>query len=231
MDAFEGYVGIRAWEEQWVDDIIFSLLLFLFIAFALVFRSNYRVFLKMLKDLVHEKKRLNLFENAVGNEKNFRLFMGFQTLFLCAIGLFSFARIEAYIKPTSVIGVLGTIAGLFLLLSLFFLFKQFINILIGKVFATEEEREVWLTGYYSILGVWGILIYIPTILLALNSGLHHAAVILFLFLFLLSRLAIIYKTIRIFSIKSDGLFYLFLYLCAQEFMPLLIAYKGIFYIV
>ena len=32
MNIFEGYVGIRLWDGQLVDDVIFSLLLFLFIA-------------------------------------------------------------------------------------------------------------------------------------------------------------------------------------------------------
>ena len=34
MNIFEGYVGIRLWDGQLVDDVIFSLLLFLFIVFS-----------------------------------------------------------------------------------------------------------------------------------------------------------------------------------------------------
>ena len=37
MNIFEGYVGIRLWDEQLVDDVIFSLLLFLFVVFSFVF--------------------------------------------------------------------------------------------------------------------------------------------------------------------------------------------------
>lgn len=46
---FEGYVGIRLWDGQLVDDVIFSLLLSLLIAFAIIFRSNFQHFVKMLK--------------------------------------------------------------------------------------------------------------------------------------------------------------------------------------
>lgn len=49
---FEGYVGIRLWDGQLVDDVIFSLLLSLLIAFAIIFRSNFQHFVKMLKDVV-----------------------------------------------------------------------------------------------------------------------------------------------------------------------------------
>ena len=47
MNIFEGYVGIRLWDGQLVDDVIFSLLLFLFIVFSFVFRTNFQLFVKM----------------------------------------------------------------------------------------------------------------------------------------------------------------------------------------
>ena len=63
MNIFEGYVGIRLWDGQLVDDVIFSLLLFLFIVFSFVFRTNFQLFVKMLKDafLVKEREEHILF--------------------------------------------------------------------------------------------------------------------------------------------------------------------------
>ena len=58
MNIFEGYVGIRLWDGQLVDDVIFSLLLFLFIVFSFVFRTNFQLFVKMLKDAYEEAKQL-----------------------------------------------------------------------------------------------------------------------------------------------------------------------------
>ena len=55
MNIFEGYVGIRLWDGQLVDDVIFSLLLFLFIVFSFVFRTNFQLFVKMLKDAYEEQ--------------------------------------------------------------------------------------------------------------------------------------------------------------------------------
>ena len=52
MGTFEGYVGIRLWDGQLLDDIVFGLLLSLFVCFALIFRTNYRLFLKMIRDVV-----------------------------------------------------------------------------------------------------------------------------------------------------------------------------------
>ncbi|MCS3063999.1 hypothetical protein NXX40_16835 [Parabacteroides distasonis] len=66
MGTFEGYVGIRLWDGQLVDDVVFSLLFVLFMCFALVFRTNYRLFLKMMRDVVYVKERQNLFEVTRG---------------------------------------------------------------------------------------------------------------------------------------------------------------------
>ena len=63
---FEGYVGIRLWDGQLVDDVIFLLLLSLLIAFAIIFRSNFQHFVKMLKDVVYLKERQNLFDETIG---------------------------------------------------------------------------------------------------------------------------------------------------------------------
>ena len=74
MGTFEGYVGIRLWDGQLVDDVVFSLLFVLFMCFALVFRTNYRLFLKMMRDVVYVKERQNLFEVTRGSEWLFRNF-------------------------------------------------------------------------------------------------------------------------------------------------------------
>ena len=66
MNIFEGYVGIRLWDGQLVDDVIFSLLLFLFIVFSFVFRTNFQLFVKMLKDAFLVKERQNLFDDVIG---------------------------------------------------------------------------------------------------------------------------------------------------------------------
>ena len=92
MGTFEGYVGIRLWDGQLVDDVVFSLLFVLFMCFALVFRTNYRLFLKMMRDVVYVKERQNLFEVTRGSEWLFRNFMTFQALFLCSVCLFAIAR-------------------------------------------------------------------------------------------------------------------------------------------
>mgnify|MGYP002601971126 CR=1 FL=1 len=138
---FEGYVGIRLWDGQLVDDVIFSLLLSLLIAFAIIFRSNFQHFVKMLKDVVYLKERQNLFDETIGKSGSFfRNFMTFQALFLCSIALFAIARARGMVNH------LGEKEVLFAILIIFAIFSELVILLYAiysecqEVFAIFSER-------------------------------------------------------------------------------------------
>ena len=77
---FEGFVGIRLWDGQWINDVIFGMVFMLFVCFAIVFHANYRLFLKMLNDMIHLKERQHTFGVTGGREWFFRNFMTVQAL-------------------------------------------------------------------------------------------------------------------------------------------------------
>ena len=41
MGTFEGYVGIRLWDGQLVDDVVFSLLFVLFMCFGVPYQLSF----------------------------------------------------------------------------------------------------------------------------------------------------------------------------------------------
>ena len=140
-----------------------------------------------------------------------RSFMTFQTLFLSSFSLFELMRCYGYIldhNETSRFFYLGII---FFCLYLFYLSKQFIYGLLGYVFAAKESYNV-------ALGL----------VFAYNFAAAFA--LLFLILYVACRFVIIYKTVDIFYQKSMSLFYLSLYLCTQEIIPLFLLYKGFIYL-
>lgn len=144
MDLFEGYVGIHLWDGQLIDDVIFTLLLSLLIAFAIIFRSNFQHFIKMMKDVIYLKERQNLFDETIGKSGSFfRNFMTFQALFLCSIALFSIARTRGMVGSQGEKEVLLAIAVLFGVLFLFYQFKQLSYYLLGFVFAAPDKYKFW----------------------------------------------------------------------------------------
>lgn len=228
---FEGYVGIRLWDGQLVDDVIFSLLLSLLIAFAIIFRSNFQHFVKMLKDVVYLKERQNLFDETIGKSGSFfRNFMTFQALFLCSIALFAIARARGMVNHLGEKEVLFAILIIFSVLFLFYQFKQLSYYLLGFVFSPPDKYKFWKKNYNAIMGSWGMLLYIPVVWLMFVGSKTLAPVILFCIFYFLCRFVIIYKTIRIFHKKSTGLLYISLYLCTQEILPLVFLYEGMVYL-
>jgi hypothetical protein len=231
MDGFEGYVGILVGDRQLLDDLVFSLLLVLFFVFSLVFHANYRLFMKMIRDITDVKERLSLFEDIDGNETVFRSFMIFQSLFLASLTLFIAGRSYGYIADyQDVRQNLFAIGFIFVVLFSFYLFKQFFYKLSGGIFASPDLYKTWRTGYTAATGFWGVLLYFPVLCLAFTEIHIRIPLFMSLFLYVLWRLVIIYKTICIFHVKGAGFLYIILYLCAQEILPLIFLYEGIIYL-
>jgi len=234
MDLFEGYIGIRVNEYQLVNDTVFAIVLTLFICFSLVFNFHIRQFTKMIKNVVQIKQRQSLFEitfgNIKGSENIFHTFMIFQALLLCSLFLFNWG-VKGNLLPTySLPLVLGSIGVIFLVVVLFYFFKQGIYALFGWTFMPQEHIRLWRSNYFASIELWGISLYLPVILAFFCDIKPIISSLLFLFLYVLCRFVIFYKFIRIFQIKRDGFLLFFLYLCGQEIMPLFIAFKGIEYL-
>jgi hypothetical protein len=230
MDNFEGYTGIiRLKEELLVNDWIFALVLLLFISFALMFRSHFRLFVKMVKDTFQLKRRASLFEMSMGragNEWLYRSFMTFQALFLSSLVLFTAARKEGYLPVRDVPDMLIPIGIILVVLLLFYFLKHGLYLLVGWVFADDERRKLWWTSYHAATGLWGITLYVPVIWLGFLNTPPALPLILYAFLYVQYRFTLLNKVIRIFSIKRDGFLFLSLYLCAEEIIPLFFLFEG-----
>ena len=201
MNIFEGYVGIRLWDGQLVDDVIFSLLLFLFIVFSFVFRTNFQLFVKMLKDAFLVKERQNLFDDVIGKSIFFfRNFMTFQVLFLSSIALIAVGRIYGFVNYAEWQAVLSAIGTVFCVLFLFYQFKQCCYYLLGSVFSDPDKYKLWKTSYNAIMGIWGVSLYVPVLWLVFVGTYVTIPIVMFCILYILCRFVIIYKTIRILSL-------------------------------
>ncbi|MDR2969057.1 MAG: DUF4271 domain-containing protein [Tannerellaceae bacterium] len=230
----DGYTGIQIGEYQLVKDVVFAILLLLFLAFALIFNSHFRQFSKMIKNATHVKQRQSLFEVTFGNIKEsrklFHVFMLFQTILLCSL-FACYAGITYLHLPTaSLNAILLSIAAPLSVIILFYFFKQGFYALFGNTFAQQEQAELWRINYIATMELWGVALY-PLVVLSFFSNTKPIICILaFAFLYILSRLVLFHKSVKIFQIKKDGLLFFFLYLCAQELIPLFILYRGIEYL-
>ena len=97
---------------------------------------------------------------------------------------------------------------------------------IGYVFGLREVARAFLTDYFVIVALLGLLllplvfgmIYMPAI-----SDFVWYGVLLIMGLLVFITLFI--KLLQIFYTRFSSLFYIFLYLCTSEILPLLVAAK------
>ncbi|MDR1344606.1 MAG: DUF4271 domain-containing protein [Tannerellaceae bacterium] len=231
MNGFEGYIGIRAGEDQLIDDLIFALLTFLFMIFAITFHANHNLFKRMLRDIIYTKERLSLFESAGGNENLFRAFMIFQSLFLTTTIMYMLFRSHGYIHAYEAIEPnLLALGIIFAGLLAFYFVKQMMYHICGYVFAGPYLYKTWRTCYTASTGFVGALLYAPALCLAFTDINVNIPLYGGMLIYLLWRLTIMVKTVHLFNIKAVGFVYIILYLCAQEILPLIFLHEGVIYL-
>lgn len=227
---FEGYIGIRLWNGQLIEDTLFSILCVLFFLFAVNARLHTKSFLKMFRCIRALGRAGANSDISVYYNIYFSGFMTFQTLLLCGISVFLAAIHSGLLQNLTQEKILVSIASSFLLMLFYYICRRVGYHLLIYTFANEEYHKRWKLNYNSIIGFWGMLLYIPVIWQAFIGNYYYFMVSLFVFLYILCRFAIICKSIRLFYTKKIGLFYLSLYLCAHEILPVLLLYKGFVYL-
>ncbi|MDR2497672.1 MAG: DUF4271 domain-containing protein [Tannerellaceae bacterium] len=230
MQGFEGYAGIQLWEGQIINDLIFALLFCLLLMFSVVFHNNYRLFNKMVRDVIHAKDRQSLFEEVSGNESVFRSFMVFQSLFLSSLAIFRFSRhLNLTGSRSGAMANLGVIMSILLLLLIFYMFKRLMYATLGSIFIKPDRYRNWQVSYTASMALWGVLLYVPVLWVSFAGRGETMALILFAAMFAGWRTLMIYKTVRIFDVRSVGIMYILLYLCGQELLPFFFLYEGLKY--
>ncbi|PIF05413.1 MAG: hypothetical protein CSA36_06660 [Draconibacterium sp.] len=109
---------------------------------------------------------------------------------------------------------------------LFFVIKKLIYRFVGKVFNNVPETSEFLfnlDNYNRALGI--IFIPIVALIVYYPFGNHHFAIFLGIVITIIMHSLLLFRGIVILLKKHFSIFYLFLYLCTLEFLPLLLIYK------
>lgn len=118
---------------------------------------------------------------------------------------------------------------IFLFTVVFFIAQGALYQILGKIFFSPLQTNRWIANNKSILFFYAMILS-PVLIGAeigaiTNSGFIFYWTLGFLFL---ARVWMFSKTIQIFSIGKGYFFYLILYLCALEILPILLYYRGLF---
>ncbi|NLE31530.1 MAG: DUF4271 domain-containing protein [Bacteroidales bacterium] len=206
------------------ETFLFSLLLLLLFVLHKVIKTGPVVVWDMVRNLLFHEERAFTRESLVKNN----LFVLWPiNLFLVSFGAYGFLQVYQQERPAD--------TWLFWKLALFTLLflttKHLIYRLVAYIFFTPDLVRRWLQGNQVMLTAFSVSL-IPLLLLnemgvTLPLLLLYAWPVAFL---VIPRMAYAYKGLNFFLLGHGGYFYMILYLCALEILPLLLFFKGIFLI-
>lgn len=206
---------------DWVTGIILGC----FLLTAYVFGVSKYILIRQVRDFFHTRRRNNLFDQETAGELHCRLLLIFQTCLLVSVLLLHHYGEEGC-PPDFARLVPWRLGGYTLLLLFYALFKWGMYRFINWIFFDKIQSNLWIDSYYFIASVCGILLF-PLVLLAVYFDLAPFYTDLCgLILFILVNLLLLYKGFCIFFNKIHGVFFLFVYFCTLEMIPLLLLWKG-----
>ena len=216
----------RNQSQNW--GFILFLICFFIIAYSISKKS--KLISYMLNSVFRFKDRQNLFFTPIDNDLYTKILLCIQSTILIPIILLCIFT-QRYSPTNESISYLSIFIGSsFLLLNIFLLYKYLSYRLVGYVFFKKEAVDQWLDDFYSILALSGIILFLPTLIMFYIDKAYYFCYYFILLYFIFVLILIIYKNFVLFFQDRRLLLYLFLYLCAQEIMPLFLLYKGVVYL-
>ena len=219
IQAPSGHIGIPHPSLPQTDGWIFGTLLILFFLLVFSISKSSGIISETIKTFFLAKDHSNLFGNSTVSKFRFRFF-----LIEFSIGVIS---LNAYLYFQSSISEFSIFKyGYFLLATtVFFGIKSLLFDVLGYVFFDRKKILVAKESYFNIIFLLGIILY-PILIFQIYVPYNFSSIIegITLLVFVIAYIFVIIKLFQIFFSKIVASFYILLYLCTLEFLPLLALY-------
>lgn len=221
-----GFVGTPLPDTLNANPIITTSLLILFLLFGYVLSFGRKMILETTKDFFYLKERSSIFIDSTSNVSQLKI--SYIIIFVGSIGLFLFSlyfhddRTSSLQEKLIYLAIFSGIALGFLILK-FLIFSA-----LGRVFFDQNTSNIFFKGYFTIIFGLGLAIY-PVVIGLIYTPETFFTTFLYigLLLMFISFILILYKIFQIFLVDFYSLFYIILYLCALEILPVLLVLKAL----
>ncbi len=210
-------------------NVIFLIFLLCFLMIAFAFLRGKQMIARMTRDLFQAQSHSSIFFETTGNDFRNKLILFFQSIIISSIFVYTcLIHLKEYTPDvTKSLLLIGCFSGL---IFIYFLYKWIFYKIISSVFFNRNAFEDWMNTCISLVSFHGLIMFFPVFLsFYIPNTFYFALGVVFLW-FVVISVIIIYKSYVIFFNNLNYLHYLFLYLCAQEIIPLFLLYKGVIYI-
>ncbi len=199
------------------------ILIFLLASALYLIGKHKKAYLFSIRNIFSGKSRSVLYDDNNQSIFSYSLLWGITfmslTLFIIINRLTTADAIETLRSPTNGLMYTGIVVGFILLKYVCFRF-------VGWIFDEEKNMHVYMRSYFTIMGSLGVILIPLSIASIYTSGVLHSVIqILGYFILIISLLLVTYKSIQIFFAKLISMFYIFLYLCTLEILPVLLLLK------
>lgn len=221
-----GYTGVPLPSMPQTEDWVFGTLIILFILIVIAISSSKEMLFETAKTFFQVKERTSMFSKSTINDFQFRFFS-----ILFSIGVFSLYAFSVFQLPANEFSLHKYLFFL-LATTVFFIFKLFIFNTLGYVFLDISALKIGKESYFNIISFFAILLF-PLLIFELYIPIYYSRFIDTIVFFVCVSICVIViiKLFQIFFHKKASSFYIFLYLCTLEFLPLIALYWVFRYIV
>ena len=209
----------------WRDDWVTGSLLLCLVILVLTINKVRQQLRQQTKDFFFSpKESKGLFAVETSIESRARLFMTFQLCLLGGVMMFAYSQYELdfFLGQLSPRWLLSIYVLSFIV---FFILKKAMSAFVNWIFFPKSQQKIWNDNYSYLISVESILFFPLALTFVYFRLPFEKAALIFLFILLIIKILLAFKTYKIFFSKSYGLFHLFAYLCALEIMPLLALWK------
>ncbi len=224
--GFERHQAIQRPNKVVSESLLLTLLLFEVFLVAFLLKRGLKLITQYTKITFTSEERTAT-SNDSAQSNGFSLFLWLLTLVVFSL--------MGHVLLNAKLGQQGFGLDSFILLRLFvftvafFMIQGLLYQMLGKVFFSPLQTSRWIANNKTVLFFYAMVLS-PILIGAEIGAITNGSFIYYWtlgFLFL-ARVWMFSKTIRIFSIGKGYFFYLILYLCALEILPILLYYRGLF---
>lgn len=227
MEARPGHSGETYVESPARTSVVMLMLSLTFLLLAYCYRRGASYFGHLLTGLWSVKRTENIFYEHTASETLMLVSLIIVSIIMQSIVCFSaISSFFPNIFHDTQYGILMTTAGL----GLFYLTQLITLRLLGWVFSKKNETRIWVEGFNSSQVIMGFALSPIAIIMLFDPSNSTTMFMLAGIAYVLTRTAFLLKSFRIFYRNIFQTLYFISYLCAVEIAPLIVFYKGLFFI-
>ena len=214
-----GYLGKAIPSHPQTEQWVFGTLIILFILLVLSSTRSTALFTDTIKTFFQVKDRSSIFSKTTISDFRYRFFT-----ILFSIGVISLYSYLLLYNPNTDF-TLTKYSYFIGVTSAYFIIKLLLINLVGYVFTDSRNLKLVKESYFDVILLMGIALFpLMVIYIYSDATLNNSTQLISLIICVLSFLLIIAKLFQIFLHKVVATFYIMLYLCTLEILPLIALY-------